>query len=866
MRRATKALHYVHTIRSAFGLPNPHACDFQAITALHLHSHAPTPSANHLPSIEDPPSLAASETYVDDAFKQEQAQEAPMEALATTTDKALHTKHSTTNTYVTQSCYVQDQPWHFEVGRLARLADGGCLVRQGATTVLATVASSPTVSYYRRDPRSTPITIDYREKLYAVGRIPGTYNKREGAPKEHELLAGRRLERAIRPLLPRGYFYATDVTASVLSADYGTADPEVVAVNAASAALSTSDVPWSGPLGAVRVVVVNGEIMVNPKPNQGNSHDVEPELSMLVAATLDHRVTLVEASSSSSATATATNNGAGTCPESLFIEALRAGVHAAKDLILAQQELRAGRGQVKREAVLSGADPMAARRVAEVARDSIGPILRTGDLNCADRTQLLNDAKAGIVETLRASGSWRAEFARVPGSGCVTSSDVEHAFSAIVGAEMRKLAIQEGLRIDDRGCIDLRPLRIEADHIPVVHGSAVVDAGDTQALCTVTVGSTNEQQRIESLLGGEDTKRLFVHFSLPDFSMVPGVERGGPSGGPLMRHEMDRSSFIERALLPVLPTEKEFPFAVRLNAEALAADGGTGAAAVVGGCIAMADAGVPLKGLVAAVGVGLVSEKGMWNGERPSRGGNSGGEEDEENNASLLGQHELLVDPSGMEVSMGDMELRVAGTKEGITACQLDVLLPGGVPLSVIEEALMKAKAARLKILETMEYSLPHGPEQRADHAPMFGTVKVPPTSVGAVIGKEGSMIRKIENRTGAKVNVQDNGVLNVFAPSGTQYEAAKAAIKAATGDVLSKGQRYTARVVVVKDYGAYVTMPGTEIKALLHISDLSKERIGAVEDVVKVGDAVEVEYTGRDKRGSVRVSRKAVLSSSVPG
>jgi polyribonucleotide nucleotidyltransferase len=739
---------------------------------------------------------------------------------------------------ISNTVTVQDDTWTFEIGRLAKLADGACSLRSGSTTVLTTVASAPGFFFNRRDLRSIPFIVDYREKLYAVGRIPGTYNKREGAPKEHEMLAARRLERALRPLLPRGYSYATQITASVLSAD-GAADPEVLAINAASAALSVSDIPWGGPLGVARVAWINGNLVINPKPKDIN--DDQAELSLLVAATEDS-IVMLEASGN-------------IISEEKFIEALRAGVAAARQVLPAQKELATARNQGKRVAELAGADPAAGRRVSEVAREAAASILRSSDLGSASRTQALIAAKAKIIETMRAAGCWRAEFARVPGSGCVTNSDVEHAFSAVLGATMRSLAIQEGLRPDGRGPIDLRPFTIEADHVPIVHGSAVIEAGDTQALCTATVGNISEQQRIESLLGGDDGKRLFVHYSLPDFALVEGGGRSGMSGGPILRHEMDRSSFIERALSPVLPSEEKFPFSVRINAEALAADGGSSTAAVCGSAVAMTDAGVPISSLVAAVSVGMVSQGGTWNGE-PEKW-------PADENRPPLGQYELITDPTALEISLGDMELRVAGTAEGITACQLDVQIPGGVPLEVVEEALNRAKVARIRALAAMEDALSGASTETQSNkkdAPMFGTMRIPPTSIGAVIGKEGSVLRGIEAASGAKVNIGDRGILTVFAPSTAQFESACAALRSAAGDTLNQGQVYTGKVVGVKDFGAFIQIPGCDMRALLHISEIAPERIRAVEDVVNVGDSVDVMFLGRDNRGMLKVSRKAAL------
>jgi polyribonucleotide nucleotidyltransferase len=579
----------------------------------------------------------------------------------------------------------QGQDWTLETGRLARLADGACTLRCGGTTVLAAVTCDAGGQPQRRPGAGgAPLQVDYREKLYAVGRIPGTYNKREGAPKEHELLAARRMERAVRALLPRGFAHPLDLDAAVLSADGG-GDPEVLALNAASAALAASDVPWGGPFGAVRVALTaGGGLVVNPPP--GTHHDAP--LRLLVAATAE-RVVLLEVEGEEAA-------------ESEVVRAMRAGVAAARELLAPQLSLAEGTGRTPRQVALAGADPAAARRMAALARAAAARILRNPELDSVARGRALAAAKASLADAMRAAGAWRAEFSRIPGSGCVTGSDVDAAFGAAAAAEARAMAVDDGLRPDGRGPIDLRPLRAEAGHVPVVHGSALFEAGDTQALAALTVGSRAEQQRVESLLGGDASKRLFVHYSLPDYA-TPGRERGWPPGGS-MRHDLDRSAFVERALVGALPPAADFPFTLRLNADALGADGGAAAAAVCAGSLAMAAAGVPSRGMVAAVSVGLASEGGAWSGEAGAAGGGPPGAA---HAWPPLGRHELLTDPTAAEVAAGDMEFRVAGTAAGVTAAQLDACAPGGVPLEVLEAALGRAHVARLRVLAAMRQALP---------------------------------------------------------------------------------------------------------------------------------------------------------------
>lgn len=772
-------------------------------------------------------------------------------------------------------------PWTFETGRLAKFANGSCTLRSGETTILAT-ASCSSVAHTRREPgfASIPLTVDYREKLYAVGRIPSTYNKREGSPKEHELLTGRRLERAVKGLIPRGYVYPIEVTAAVLSADGGE-DPEVLAINATSAALEAANFNWYGPIGGVRVAITREhEIVIAPTPEIAAQGAL---CSILIGATRS-RIVLLELESNE-----------GGVRDEIVINAIKQGVLAARSIIddasksgvyregNAEREGRNAEGMV-------GADPMAARRVWPSALDAVSRILRSPDGgNCLLRDKLFQAAKFQIAQSLRESGSWRGDHVRVPGSGCVSPTDLDHIFEAAIGTELRRMVLQNGIRPDGRGPIDLRAVSMEADHVPVVHGSSVIDVGQTQVLCTATVGSKSEQQRIESLLGGEGAKQLFVHYSLPDYAVNRGTrgrsERPGGStivpiiGGPVAWHEYDRSSFIEKALSPLLPPESEFPFTLRLNTDVLAADGSILAAAVCGNSVALADAGVPLKDTVAGVSFSLLSEAGQWDGEAATANATlchlaDEGSSEIKDGSDSIGTFEILVDPTELEIAVGDMELHVAGTAGGITAIQLEARLPGGIPDAVVIKALERAQTARVRIINHMKRTTLCCFQQQTESSsssavesmhessnrPRFGWTKVPMSVIGAVIGREGSGIRAIESASGAKVHVGEGGDVAIFAPTRKRYQLAYAAIGAAAGTSLVEGNVYEATVVSIKDFGAFVSIPGCDLRALLHISDVSLQRIRSVDDVLKVGDAIEVVFTGRDPRGSLRVSRKAYL------
>ncbi|EFN54220.1 hypothetical protein CHLNCDRAFT_36088 [Chlorella variabilis] len=709
-----------------------------------------------------------------------------------------------------QEALVQGHTWAFETGKLARLANGSCLVQCGNTTVLA-AATCQLPPWSRREAQSLQFEVDYREKLYAVGRIPGTYNKREGTAKEHEVLAGRRIGRALRPLFPKGFALDAAVFASVLSADGG-CDPEVMAVSSASAALLCSDMPWAGPVAAARVAMLHdGQLVVGPSVEQQEA----AVLDLLVAATADGRVTMLEADGEQ-------------VPETQFLNALHLAVSTTQQLIKPQMQLAEQTRRQTRPTQLSGADPAAAPKVAELATPLVEAILRDDKLTKSTRTIALQQAKDSVLARLKANGSFRTEFARVPGSGCVSPADLEHAFTAVLSSALRRLAVEEGWRCDGRGAIDVRPVHCEVDSVPVVHGSALFSRGETQSLCTVTVGRRQEQQKMESLLGGEGVKRLFVNYSFPPFAV-------GETSTSGMRREMGHSDLAERALLPVIPDMQAFPFSLRLNAETLASAGSSSMAAVCGGALALADAGVPLKALVAGVTVGLLTES-SWGGE-----------------LRLLSSVAL-----GMEDQLGDMDLKVAGTSQGITACQLDVKLQGGVPLEILNEAIGLAARGRAKLLGIMEKALP---EKRGASAPMFGSVKVPEAMMGRVIGSGGANLKDMEERLDVRVDVGDDGVINVFAPSQNGYQAAEARILDLTGESVKEGAVYRGTVTRLMDFGAMVELEPSGLRALLHISEVSAQRVRSIDDVLQIGQQVEVMCVGRDPKGQVKLSRKAVLA-----
>lgn len=799
-----------------------------------------------------------------------------------------------------------------EAGYLARTASGAVSIRVGNTTVLATVTSKP-----RYSPRkeasipSLPFRVDYREKLYAVGRIPVTYNKREGAPKDHETLASRRMERALRTLFPRGFVYETDVTASVLSAD-GSFDPEVAALNASSAALMLSHIPWHGPLGAVRVTISGEKIFINQSPFWVSSDEVDGNSGFgrshhragIYHQTDEDKINIGKRSDASTLRSAATSKAENRVPskrdidasiliavteksfvllevevkdpipELLMNKALKRGFSAAQDIIKAQKELAKCAKNKKKVINLAGADPAANLRVVNRATEAVSTILHKNDLSLVDRVEEISSAKMALIEEMKRIGAWRAEFARIPGSGCVSAADIDHTFSATLSSEWRKMIFNENTRPDGRGLIDTRPSNVILNHLPVVHGSSVFELGETQVLSTLTVGVKSEQQRIESLLGGESSKRMFVHYNLPEFAVPhpqqdPGI--GGSNGfgpissvGGVLRHEIDRSSFVEKALYPVLPPLKDYPFTFRLNTELLVDDGGGVGAAINGCSIALAAAGVALKSLVAGVCVGLASEVGTWSGENSASSSAiiQNDEPAHQSKPMTLGRVEFVTDPTALETMLGDMELRIAGTKEGITAMQLESLIPGGIPMNDLFRAIEQGKVARLRVLNSMESTVA---QKRHSKLPSFGVVKISPSSIGRVIGREGSNLRTIESRTGARIQIEDNGTLSIFAPTASQLTSAKQTLLKISGDGLEIGREYRGRVQSIKDFGIYIKIPDCDTHVLMLMTELDKSDGRPLEEMPKPGQEIDIIFKGKDSRGALLVGRKETYQHVEP-
>jgi polyribonucleotide nucleotidyltransferase len=714
--------------------------------------------------------------------------------------RALHLARA-----VREEAVVGDVTFSLETGRLARLADAAVVCSAGASSVLVTLVCETAVV---ADRDFMPLQVDYRERTAAVGRIPSTFTRREGAPKDREILVARVVDRALRPLFPPGFFFETQLVATVLSAD-GDTDPDVLAINAASAALACSDVPWAGPVGAVRLARINGRTVLNPRPEEAEN----AELIILYAGT-EERTLMVEASA----------KGAGVS-EAEFAAALREAHAAAAALVPAQRKLaqRLGRGATKRAPPPPVASPELMDAVRAAGSAPLNAVYARGSaLNKATRASAMDAVKRSLL----APGALPASLPPP------TPLALDAAFDALSGELLRALALEAHTRIDGRGLGDLREIVADASVLRHVHGSALFERGDTQALATVTVGGLDDAQRLDSLVG-PSSKRLMLHYGFPPFS----VNETGKVGS-LSRREIGHGALAEKALAGSLPDAATFPFCVRVNSETLGSNGSSSMAAVCAGSMALMDAGVPLPRHVAGISIGLILDEDASTGD--------------------VKRHVLLTDIQGIEDHLGDMDWKIAGTSEGITAVQLDVK-PAGVPLDILIEALTPARDARMKLLSKLTAAIDGTSSAQRDNAPRAGSLEVERDQLGRLIGPGGSTVRDLEKRSGAKLTVQDTGVVAIFAPDKASYATAVHMIEALVGGGAKVGASVRGRVVSIRDFGAFLELPSGE-QGLLHISEVSHARTERIEHAVSMDAEMEVMVIGKDPRGNLKLSLKALI------
>ena len=690
---------------------------------------------------------------------------------------------------------VGRSPITFESGKIAKLADGAVIV-SSADTVVMTSAVSGTSMKEGQD--FFPLTVDYKEKASAVGKIPGGYFKREGRPSEKEILTSRMIDRPLRPLFPKGYFYDTQIISILLSAD-GENDPDILSINGASAALCVSDIPFAGPIGAVRVGRVAGEFVVNPTHCEREKSDLD-----LVYVGDGEQVIMIE-------------GAANELPEAEFLKALDVARESVRLIIAAQRDLMAKVGKVKREVPLLSVDENLLEVAYQVAGDRIeGAIYTAGK---ADRSK----AVGALKEEVRV-----AVLEKYPEA---TAFEISQAFDHIQKKAFRVSILDRQQRCDGRGLKDLRVLSSETSVLPRTHGSALFERGETQALAIVTLGTVDEAQTIDAYGGGEDTKSFLLHYNFPPFSVGDTGRFGGQS-----RREVGHGALAERSVLPVIPSTTDFPYAIRISSEVMGSNGSTSMASVCGGVLALLDAGVPLKRPVAGISVGLVTEQA----------------ED-----SSITRYSMLTDIIGSEDHFGDMDFKLCGTSEGVTGFQLDLKL-AGISHELMAEAVEDARHNRGLILQHMAETLPETRTEMSPYAPRIETVKIPADKIGLLIGPGGKTIKGIVAETGAEINIEDDGSVNIYSSNAESLLRAKEIIQGMTREI-AIGDLYQGTVVSVKEFGCFVeVLPGKD--GLCHISELADMRVNKVEDVVKSGDVIWVKCIGLDDKGRVKLSRKAAM------
>ncbi|KAH0984865.1 hypothetical protein GBA52_012042 [Prunus armeniaca] len=691
---------------------------------------------------------------------------------------------------------IGDRLITLESGKIARFANGAVVLGMEETKVLSTVAAAKGDAV--RD--FLPLTVDYQEKQFAQGVIPNTFMRREGAPKERELLCGRIIDRPMRPLFPAGFYHEVQVTASVLSSD-GKQDPDVLAANATSAALMLSDIPWAGPIGVIRIGRISGQFIVNPTMDELSLSD----LNLVYACTRDKTLMIdVQAREIS---------------EKDLEAGLRLAHPEAVKYIEPQIKLAAKAGKHKKEYKLSMMPDRTLEKVGKLAEAPIEAVFTDPTYGKFERGEALENIMQDVKKVLEEECD--EESLRL----------LPKAVDTVRKKVVRRRIIVEGFRLDGRRLDEVRPLYCEAGNLPMLHGSSLFNRGDTQVLCTVTLGAPGDAQRLESIVG-PPTKRFMLHYSFPPFCINEVGKRGG-----LNRREVGHGTLAEKALLAVLPPEDDFPYTVRINSEVMASDGSTSMATVCGGSMALMDAGIPLREHVAGVSVGLVSEVDQSTGS--------------------IKDYRILTDILGLEDHLGDMDFKIAGTQRGITAIQLDIK-PAGIPLDIICESLEPARKGRIQILDHMEREISVPRTQDDRNSPRLATLKYSNDALRRLLGPLGALKRKIEDETGARISVSD-GTLTIVAKNQSVMEKVLEKVDFILGREIEIGGIYKGRVSSIKEYGAFVEFNGGQ-QGLLHISELSHEPVSRVSDVISIGEQLSLICIGQDVRGNIKLSLKATL------
>lgn len=675
----------------------------------------------------------------------------------------------------------------FETGRVAKQANGAVLVRYGDTVVLVTATASA-------EPREGidffPLTVDYEERLYAVGRIPGGFIKREGRPTEKAILAARLTDRPCRPLFPKGFRNAVHIVTTVLSVDQDN-PPEILSICGASAALSISDIPFAGPIAAVLVGWVDGKPVVNP-----NQEQMEKSRLHLVVASSEDAVMMVEA-------------GAHELTPEEILEAIMTGHAANQEIIGLQKQMVQELGREKMNVEVFVPDEQIAAEVREYSREPINQVLRITEKK--ERETALDAARKQVEE----------HFAELYPEN---ERDVRAAFDELLKETMRSMILNESVRPDGRKPKEIRPISCEVSVLPRTHGSGLFTRGQTQVMTVCTLGAPGDVQRLDGL-GLEETKRYMHHYNFPPYSVGEAGFMRGPG-----RREIGHGALAERALLPMIPSKEDFPYTIRLVSEVLESNGSTSMGSVCGSTLALMDAGVPIAKPVAGVAMGLIKE-----GDKVV----------------------ILSDIQGMEDFLGDMDFKVAGTRDGITALQMDIKIKG-LSREILSEALMQAREGYLYILDKMMQVISEPRPELSPYAPRIIIMHIDPDKIRDVIGPGGKMINKIVEETDTEIDIEPDGTIYIAAVNPENGAKAKQMIESLTMTV-EVGQVYTGRVTRVEKYGAFVEiLPGKD--GLVHISRLAHGRVERTEDVVSVGDEITVKVIGIDEKGRIDLSRRAAI------
>ncbi|HVN67469.1 MAG TPA: polyribonucleotide nucleotidyltransferase [Candidatus Sulfotelmatobacter sp.] len=682
-----------------------------------------------------------------------------------------------------------------ETGRVAREAGGSVILRLGDTVVLATATMAATP---RQGIDFFPLLVDFEEKLYAVGRIPGGFFKREGRPTENAILNARKVDRPIRPLFPEGF--RNDVQLVVAPLSFDAENPyDTLGIVGASAALSISEIPFDGPIAGVRVCKVDGQFVVHPTMAQMKSATLDVVMAGTKAA-----ISMLEADGDE-------------VPESDIMEAITVGHAAIKDLIALQEELVKLAGQPKIKVEVHMPSEKLSKLVHDQSKAKIEAALKISD---KDRQ---NEAFVAIQDELKKAAEGDKELteaiAKHPGDIKLIMEEIEYDF-------MRQMVLKDGKRLDGRGPKDIRPINCEVSVLPRTHGSAIFTRGQTQVLTIATLGSAGEEQRMEGLDIEVTGKRYMHHYNFPAYSVGEVRPLRGPG-----RREIGHGALAEKALLPVIPPEENFPYTIRLVSEVLGSNGSTSMASTCGSTLALMDAGVKIKAPVAGISVGLISE------------GN---------------KHVTITDIQGLEDHLGDMDFKVTGTRKGITAIQLDIKIKG-LSMEIIKQALEQAKEGRLFILDKMEAVIAQPRADLSPYAPRVISFKIDTEKIGAVIGPGGKMIRSIIEETGVQIDIEDDGTVLITTADAEAAKVAKARIDELTFEP-KPGDVFKGKVDRIMNFGAFVPVPGGK-DGLVHISQLSDHRVAKVEDVVKIGDEVIVRVLEIDDMGRINLTMKGVTN-----